>query len=129
MRPGFDTGELLERVGAEGHTVRPHDPIPLVDPDHRGHVADRVELGQHMIRVDEHRHRDAVRELAHVVGRVVERYRDDREPFVGELVVQRLPPGQVRAAASPGCERDEQLLPVVPLLERVQVAVEVGQLE
>jgi hypothetical protein len=47
--------ELRERVGAELRVVGAADAPFLVDPDHRGHVDDVVELARHVVGVDEAR--------------------------------------------------------------------------
>jgi hypothetical protein len=64
---GFDAREVLEHVRSEGDAVRPHDLVVLVDPDDRRDVADGVDLGQHVVGIDEHRERDVLDPGAHVV--------------------------------------------------------------
>src|SRR5258708_23686352 len=59
----------------------------------------------------------------------VERDRDDREIEVFEFVVQRLPPGQVKGASSPGGPRQQKNFLAAIVRQTMQLAVEVGQLE
>src|SRR5258708_10708213 len=59
----------------------------------------------------------------------VERDRDDREVEVLEFVVQRLPPGQVKGASSPGGPREQKDFLAAIVRQAMQLAVEVGQLE
>lgn len=56
----------------------------------------------------------------------VERDRDDLEPMGLELLPQRLPPGQVEAAASPGGPGENEDLLATQAAEREGVPVEVG---
>src|SRR5205814_4105739 len=60
---------------------------------------------------------------------LVERHRDHHEATSPELLVERLPHGQVESAPSPGGIRDEEDLLTPVLGERVQAAREVGQRE
>src|SRR5205814_6269709 len=110
VRSRVHLGELGEHVGAEGDPVGPHDAIVAVDPQDGGHVADGEQLGEQVVAVDQHRVRDPLGPLTHVVDRVVEGDGDHREAGAGELVVQGLPPGQVVATASPTGEGDQKLL-------------------
>ena len=52
--------ELGEDVGSELRCVGSGDPIILIDPYHCRDVADRVELGELMVSVNEHRVGDPV---------------------------------------------------------------------
>ena len=127
MGRGVHTGELLEGVGPEGHAVRAHDVVVLVDPDHRGDVADGIELGEEMVRVDQDGKSDHLGPRPHLIGRLVDRHPQHHEARVAQLLVQGLPPGQVVSTASPSGESDQQLLPALPLVEVMVRAVEVGQ--
>jgi len=53
VRLGGHAGEVGERVGPKGQGVGPGDAVVLVDPHHRRHVRDGVELGQDVLGVDE----------------------------------------------------------------------------
>jgi hypothetical protein len=111
------SGEILERVGAERDAVRAHDAIVLVDPDDRRDVADRVQLGERVLLVDQYRKGDDLGPRTDVVDGFVNGDADDREIVLLELVMQGLPPGQVVTAPSPRGEGDKQFLLPAPLVE------------
>ena len=79
----------------------------LVDPDDRRNVAHRVELGEQVVSIEQHRKRDAIGELPNDVRGFIERDGDDGQTRRFELVGQCLPPGQVVAATSPTGEGDQ----------------------
>ncbi len=121
--------EVHEHVRADLSGVGAGNRAVAIDPDDRGDITHRIEFGQDMIPIEQDREGDSCRELADIVGRLVEGDRDDHEAVVGEFIVQRLPPGQVVAATSPTGEGHEQPLSVLELLERMAVAVEIRQRE
>ena len=95
------TGEFAEHVGPELAGVGTGDAAVFVDPYHRGHVADGVQLGEKVIGVHQHRIGDAIGQYPHFVYGLVNGHRDHLEAVIGHLVLQLLPPGQVEGASSP----------------------------
>ena len=109
--------ELNERVGPKLRIVGSHHASGFVDPNHRRHIDDVIEVRQPVLRVDETR-MGGVRPLdvgSRVLDVAIERHSDRHEPMTTEFLVQCLPDRQVLAAASPGRVGDEKHL-LAPLL-------------
>ena len=121
--------EFGENVGSELRRVGSDDPAILIDPHNRRDVADRVELGELMVSVNEHRVGDPVCQLDECLNILVDRDRDDREIVVDKFVMEGLPPGQIKGAPSPTREGHQQPFPTRPVRERMRRSVEIRKCE
>jgi len=110
---------------------RPDDDPVLVDPDSVRNVDDAEALVDEMRGVDQRWVMGMSRldERAGGVGVDIEADGDDLKSFGVQLRAQRLPPGQVEAASSPGCPRDQYDLLASETREAEGFAFGVGELE
>ena len=126
---GGDVGVAAAGLGGEGDVVGADDAAVFVDPEDGGDVDHVVELGEAVVGVDQAGvgRLGGLDPLAGVLGVAIDGDGDDNEAEFFELLVDRLPPGQVVAAASPrGVGGEEHLLASV-VGEGVGVAFEVGE--
>lgn len=110
---------------------RADDHAAFVDPDAAGHVDDAKERIDGVSLVDQRgmRGREGFDDLARSVGGRVERDGDDVEAVAVQLFPQRLPPGQVKPAASPRGPGDEQHLLAAQVGEAEPVPAPVGEFQ
>lgn len=132
MRGRVDTGPSAAILAGDvDGVVRADDPALLVDPERLGDVDEVVQVGDKELGVDQARMR-RMRGLnirTDVLGILVESDGDEDEAVRQEFLVERLPDRQVSATASPrGVSGQDDLLAAM-LRERVERAVEVGELE
>jgi hypothetical protein len=125
-------GEGFEAIVNECDFGRTNDPSLLIDPNAGGNVDEAVELGDEMLLVNKNRAigiggRDPFAGVADSAGILSDA--QDFKIFIVEFFVEDLPPGQVKAAASPrGPGNDENFL-AAEICERVLLAVHIGQSE
>ena len=106
-----------------------HDRAVLVDPRRHRDVDEAEQLAGHVAGVDQARvgRGGGVDPLVACARAHVERNRHDGQPLRLEFCVQRLPPGQARAAASIAGPGDEQHLAAVQRRQPERFAVAVDQ--
>ena len=106
-----------------------HDGATLVDPQRERHVRDPelVDHGEGF--VDQRRVRGScrLRERPRRFAVGVERDRHDLEAVGRQLLVQRLPHGQVKSAASPGGPREQQHFATAQARDVERLTAEVGK--
>ena len=112
---GIDAGQLAERVAGICAPVRVDDVVVFVDHQHRGHIRDRIELGNDVFGVHEHRIGDPIAPGAHGLDVFVDGDGDHLEVVISEFFLECLPTWQIEEATSPRGERHQQslLAPVV----------------
>ena len=107
---GVDTGKVGEGVGAEGQAIGAGDAALLIDPHRSRNVRDGEHFAQQVLAIEQHRDRDALGKGPNHLGVVVEGHRHDAKAVIGKLISQRLPAGEVIAAAAPRGECHQQHL-------------------
>lgn len=130
IRRGFEVGEGFEAIVRKSHFGRPNDFALLVDPDTGGHVDEPVEPRDDLLLINQHseigiRFGDPRAGIANSAG--ILRDGQDFEIFAAQFLVEGLPPGQVKAAPSPGGPSEQQDFLAAKVGERVHLAIHVRQ--